>query len=701
MQHYHSNDDNYLQLSQNSAASGGSGASTAGPQPYRNSYPLHEPLAAGAVKAQPAIGTATHTVGGPLPYTKQKHSQRPFVVYPEVRPPPISQALTAPPTAFGPVHPPAALPPSGNTFWGQVPEIAPKTYQTSPYPALQQQQQQQQYIPPPPPPPPVPNTANAFAPTTRPGYYKIPKHGKQLRPSSHSRPPVVPGAFYPQSAPISPTHAYDPCINVPEPRAHTYQQMDVFGMPGQNAQPLSAPALQPPAGCAAAQPMPLYAVAMGPQASSSSRPSSGRQTPKRPHMWAKSPPNSSKCAYDFSASRLQIAYLRNKNRVCQRSNFNTLFHCLKPVDLVSKSSVHMANNRERHRGNLYPLYKVNEDWIAPNVGLPLENKPGYRFMLYIVDGTLLYDNGISGEKLLSKGTIHMFTTSRDISIYARNPSKTHRAHIIRMWIETDELLKNNSSCTTASDTVVPTRSHEHRKEKSPSAVAHPDFHGLIRHVADSDKLNCLLIMAQPDDYLPSFGMTDLIYGPMAKPAVRAKDSLADIRSSAASPLESSYYMSQSAILTRPEYFTPEPADLESNEEDEEKWEVTDPQLTSRVCVDPLKVEEDIFISICQLEVGDKVIYEPYDLHDRERALKRQSANPSRGGHRRVWIQTIMADLNNDASANGGRLVINGDMNNRMRPGDSAYVRRLELHETLFIENCGRVPIDFIVVETPY
>ncbi|KAI9477661.1 hypothetical protein BX667DRAFT_309979 [Coemansia mojavensis] len=335
------------------------------------------------------------------------------------------------------------------------------------------------------------------------------------------------------------------------------------------------------------------------------------------------------------------------------------------------------------------------------VGLPLENKPGYRFMLYIVDGTLLYDNGISGEKLLSKGTIHMFTTSRDISIYARNPSKTHRAHIIRMWIETDELLKNNSSCTTASDTVVPTRSHEHRKEKSPSAVAHPDFHGLIRHVADSDKLNCLLIMAQPDDYLPSFGMTDLIYGPMAKPAVRAKDSLADIRSSAASPLESSYYMSQSAILTRPEYFTPEPADLESNEEDEEKWEVTDPQLTSRVCVDPLKVEEDIFISICQLEVGDKVIYEPYDLHDRERALKRQSANPSRGGHRRVWIQTIMADLNNDASANGGRLVINGDMNNRMRPGDSAYVRRLELHETLFIENCGRVPIDFIVVETPY
>ncbi|KAJ2737907.1 hypothetical protein H4R23_001518, partial [Coemansia sp. Cherry 401B] len=563
-----------------------------------------------------------------------------------------------------------------------VPEAA-KHHHSLPYPTLQQQ-----YIPPPAPPAPIPVSAEPLVQSSRPGYYRMPKGSRHARQNSAGRPPHAAAALYPQSAPISPTNGYEPYVPGAA-RAQTYHPAEVYPVLTPNAQPLSAPA--PPAYTpASAMPPPAYA----PQVTAPARPSSGSgQTPlQKQHAWAKSPPSSG--AHD--ASRLQIAYLRNKDRLCERNNFNTLFHCLKPVDLVSKHSVHMANNREHHRGNLYPLYKVNEDWIAPNVGLPLKNKPGYRCLIYVIDGTLLYDNGISGEKLLSKGTIHMFTTTRDISIYARNPSKTHRAHVMRMWIETEDPPATSSS---TSDTAVPVRLPERRPQ--PGTVVHPDFRGLIRHVADSDKQNCLLVLAQPANYLPSFGMTERIYGPLvAQPTPRAKDSLADVRSGAASPLESSYCMSQSMMFTRPEYFTPEPVDLDSDADDKD-WEVTDPQLTSRVCVDPLKVDENIFVSVCQLETGASVIYEPYDLHDRDRAQQRRLADPLRGSHRRVWIQAVMADLNPEASANGGRLVVNGDMVSRMRPGDSAYVRRLGLSETLVIENCGRVPIDFIVVETPY
>ncbi|KAJ2809053.1 hypothetical protein H4R20_000417 [Coemansia guatemalensis] len=299
----------------------------------------------------------------------------------------------------------------------------------------------------------------------------------------------------------------------------------------------------------------------------------------------------------------------------------------------------------------------------------------------------------------------MFTTSKDISIYARNPSKTHRAHILRLWIEMRDQLNNGSNSTANSDTFVPVqpteRKRQHKqKQKQQGTVAHPDFHSLIRHVADSDKQNCLLVLAQPDDYIPSYGMTSHIYGPLKKTKALPKDSLADVRGGAVSPLESSFCMSQSMLFTRPDYFTPEPVDLESVDGDKE-WEVTDPQLTSRVCVDPLKLEEDTFISLCQLEGGAKVTYELYDLHDKDRAQQKQLARPGRGNYRRVWIQTIMADLNPDASANGGRLVINGDVTKPMRPGDSAYISRLELQESLVIENCGHIPLDFIVVEAPY
>ncbi|KAJ2713635.1 hypothetical protein H4R19_002147 [Coemansia spiralis] len=303
-----------------------------------------------------------------------------------------------------------------------------------------------------------------------------------------------------------------------------------------------------------------------------------------------------------------------------------------------------------------------------------------------------------GEKLLSKGTLHMFTATKSMAIYARNPSKTHRAHILRMWVETGDYPTTLAVGAGSNGAVAKPPSM--RRQPQPPSIVHPDYSALVRHVADADKQNCLLILAQPGDYVPSFGMTSRIYGPAPRPAAMPKDSLADVRAGATSPEGSAYNISQSMLFTRPKYFTPEPLEIESEMGDSD-WDSGNQQLMSRVCVDPLRMDEDIFVSLCQLESGQKVVYEPFDLHDKERATLRRNASPARGGYRRVWIQTLLGDLNTDASANGGRLCIAGDMPNRMRPGDSAYVRRLDLHETMQLENCGRVPIDFVVVETPY
>ncbi|KAJ1822630.1 hypothetical protein LPJ75_000327 [Coemansia sp. RSA 2598] len=296
--------------------------------------------------------------------------------------------------------------------------------------------------------------------------------------------------------------------------------------------------------------------------------------------------------------------------------------------------------------------------------------------------------GLSGEKLLSKGTVHMSSTNRETTTYVRNPSKTHRVHIIRLWIDMAEHK-------------VEELKHQYLAQRSKGITnAQPDFHYQIRHVADSDKENCLLILSQPSNYHPSFGMTSKIYGPMIS-TPKPESSRMDLRSGAVSPLGSTYYLSQSMVFTRPDYFMSDTIDPIETAAMSQEWGTTDPQLTSRVCADPLLLDEDIFVAVCSLGSSERVVFEPFDLNDSRRQRQRRKENPQRAGKRRVWIQTIMSDMQVDSSANAGRLVINGDVANRLRPGESAYVRKLDIHDDLIIENRGRAPIEFLITDTPF
>ncbi|KAI8319563.1 hypothetical protein GQ54DRAFT_299260 [Martensiomyces pterosporus] len=454
----------------------------------------------------------------------------------------------------------------------------------------------------------------------------------------------------------------------------------------------SAPAQQPPSQPPPAWPLrPKPSLAMSPHQPapvvSTSQVSQQQQQQQQP-AWSSMSGNG---AQEVQC-QLQVAYHRNWERQRERSPFSTLFHCLEPVSLVSRAG--LGAHAVRKRGNLHPMYKANEEWISPSVGMPLENKPGYRCIMYIVDGTLLFDNGLSGEKILSKGTLHMSTTGHDISTYVRNPSKTHHVHLIRLWIDTEG---SPTAAEGSSDRNGNVRNNGDRKRQkiltTPASGKYPDFSYAIRYVSDSDKRNCLLLVAQPRNYRPSFGMTSLIFG---SPDGQSRNS------GAVSSLGSSYYLSQSMVFTRPEFFSPVPLNNGSMDTAignmSNEWSFSEQRLTSRACADPLLVDEDLFLSVCCLDSLATVVYEPLDSHDKHRNATQQGK--AKGGRRRVWIQALLGDVGADV-ANGGRLVINGDKVNRMRQGDSAYVRKLAPQEALTIYNCGRSPIEFIIAETPY
>ncbi|KAJ2592665.1 hypothetical protein EV177_008690, partial [Coemansia sp. RSA 1804] len=67
-----------------------------------------------------------------------------------------------------------------------------------------------------------------------------------------------------------------------------------------------------------------------------------------------------------NTERKQAVYLRVVERQCERSKFTTLYHCLEPVKLVNKAKIVAKTGAlPQTKGNLHPLFKASEDWIAP------------------------------------------------------------------------------------------------------------------------------------------------------------------------------------------------------------------------------------------------------------------------------------------------------------------------------------------------
>ncbi|KAJ2713636.1 hypothetical protein H4R19_002148 [Coemansia spiralis] len=362
--------------------------------------------AAAAVLGVPANASAPYATGRGIQY--RQASRKKLLIYPEVAPPPpplVQQqeqqqqqrpTMPVPLSAFGP-HPylPSAVTSptavgTGTAFWD--PEIAPATHYYPVHPAASPQ-----YFA-----PPGGSTAEPVYPPPRPGYSR--PGNQTARPQHHMpgplpyvRPPAFPGGLYPQSAPISPAAgAHVMGLRLP----HTLNMGDGAGY----FSPTSAPAPPPLTAFGSGQPIPpppppppqqQQMAEVGPQTiMPSSRPLGSRTY---------SPIHSQRQHYPAHAplpqpppllpQQLQIAYLRNKDRQCDRTSFNTLYHCLRPVDLADKGTHLAADNRERHRGNLFPLFKVSEDWVAPSkfhpTHLPVCRTSVCRACIYEVPGCKL------------------------------------------------------------------------------------------------------------------------------------------------------------------------------------------------------------------------------------------------------------------------------------------------------------------------
>ncbi|KAJ2546346.1 hypothetical protein EV175_005635, partial [Coemansia sp. RSA 1933] len=479
--------------------------STVVPQPYPFPPVVNGPVQ--QISKKPGH-LALHNVSAAMP------SPIPYQMQPQLSPYPYSAPIAGvfPSTPTGPNAPMSAMPSPGvvwdpshtpNGALAQSPGVSP--YRPTNYRMPKQNRLAQR-----PHPPLQLNRSHPMyqnAPPTLPGY---PPFAPQLQNQFHPQS---------QSAPISPSSAPGQAFVAGTPPLMSPQQLlPPLAQHQQHKRPMQTlhgkHSFAQPQGLPQMTPAPHVQSPMGPPPPPPLPPQPQPQLSKLP----KDPIVAAAAAAYKNTERMQVVYLRNWERQCERSKFTTLFHCLEPVKLVSKAKKQAKFQSPQAKGNLHPLFKASEDWIAPTVGLRLENTPGYRCILYIVDGTLLHDNGLGNEKLLSKGMVLMTTTNKDVLTYVRNPSKTHRAHIIRLWTDMDNYSqpdsattkkqgKNNGGSSNGNGGIVvePTKRQQRdgNDDSDTNNVMHADFHCKVRHVADSDKENYLLILAQPKNYLPS------------------------------------------------------------------------------------------------------------------------------------------------------------------------------------------------------
>ncbi|KAJ2414222.1 general transcription repressor [Coemansia sp. RSA 2530] len=289
------------------------------PQPYRNSYP----------RPEPQLPTYALSPGSAPP--------RAAYEYPEVRPPPISNSLSDPPLYN---NKPRASPDSTKYHYpGSAPNNGqlgvPNFAHYAPSHSPQQVLSPTGAIPPPPPPPlPLPlqpmyvRPAQAYYPPPvkqerHPAYYRA-SNSKPSSPQQYSSPPWFvaprpPAGMPPMSAPTA--------VHMPQqPPQHALRAKNSFGQQQTAAKWLG-------------------------------KPQSGSN-----NGW----PMRRSSSTDLQSGGVAVAYLRNRERKFDRSKFTTHVHCLEPVSLLNKLAPPGSPTQPVSRGNLLPLFKASEDWIAPS-----------------------------------------------------------------------------------------------------------------------------------------------------------------------------------------------------------------------------------------------------------------------------------------------------------------------------------------------
>lgn len=81
------------------------------------------------------------------------------------------------------------------------------------------------------------------------------------------------------------------------------------------------------------------------------------------------------------------------------------------------------------------LRVINEDRIAPGTGFPTHAHGDMEILTYMVSGELKHEDSAGHGAILRAGDVQRMTAGTGIAHSETNPSDTHDAHLLQIWIE--------------------------------------------------------------------------------------------------------------------------------------------------------------------------------------------------------------------------------------------------------------------------